>query len=38
VVETADRFDDEIKSKFGGRLYVEGEDAAVPPPPSPGYL
>ena len=38
VVETADRFDDEIKSKFGGRLYVEGADQAVPPPPSPGYL
>jgi hypothetical protein len=38
VIETADRFDDEIKNRFGGRLYVEAAEDAVPPPPSPGYL
>ncbi|HYO61212.1 MAG TPA: YbjN domain-containing protein [Actinomycetota bacterium] len=38
VIETANRFDDEIKSLFGGRLYVEGEGDAVAPPASPGYL
>ncbi|MDQ3915277.1 MAG: YbjN domain-containing protein [Actinomycetota bacterium] len=38
VIETANRFDDEIKSSFGGRLYVEGAEDAVPPPPAPGYL
>ena len=38
VIETANRFDDEIKSRFGGRLYVEGAEDAVPPPPAPGYL
>ena len=38
VIETADRFDDEIKSRFGGRLYVEGAEDVVPPPPAPGYL
>ena len=38
VIETADRFDDEIKTNFGGRLYVEGDDAALPPPSSAGYL
>ena len=38
VVETANRFDDEIKSRFGGRLYVEGAGETVPPPTAPGYL
>ncbi|MFN2588925.1 MAG: YbjN domain-containing protein [Actinomycetota bacterium] len=38
VIETANRFDDEIKSRFGGRLYVEGAEDAIPPPPTPGYL
>ena len=38
VASTADRFDDEIKERFGGRLYVEGPGSAVPSPPSPGYL
>ena len=38
VIETANRFDDEIKTRFGGRLYVEGAEDAVPPPAAPGYL
>lgn len=38
VAQTADRFDDEIKSRFGGRLYVENPESAVPSPTSPGYL
>lgn len=38
VIETANRFDDEIKNRFGGRLYVEGASDAVPPPTAPGYL
>jgi hypothetical protein len=38
VIETADRFDDEIKNRFGGRLYVEGAEDAVPTPAAPGYL
>jgi hypothetical protein len=38
VAQTADRFDDEIKLSFGGRLYVDAPDAAIQPPPSPGYL
>ena len=38
VAETANQFDDEIKSQFGGRLYVEGPGEAVPTPATPGYL
>ena len=38
VAETADRFDDEIKGSFGGRLYVESPNEAVPSPAAPGYL
>jgi hypothetical protein len=38
VAQTANEFDDEIKGRFGGRLYVETPDAAVPTPPAPGYL
>ncbi|HYP21984.1 MAG TPA: YbjN domain-containing protein [Actinomycetota bacterium] len=38
VIETADRFDDEIKSQFGGRLYVEAEGQTIAPPAAPGYL
>ncbi|HEX2295410.1 MAG TPA: YbjN domain-containing protein [Actinomycetota bacterium] len=38
VIETANRFDDEIKSRFGGRLYVEGAEDVVTPPSAPGYL
>ncbi|HEX2195754.1 MAG TPA: YbjN domain-containing protein [Actinomycetota bacterium] len=38
VIETANRFDDEIKTRFGGRLYVEGASDVVPPPAAPGYL
>jgi hypothetical protein len=38
VAHTANEFDDEIKSRFGGRLYVETPDEAVPTPATPGYL
>jgi hypothetical protein len=38
VVTTADRFDDEIKERFGGRLYIETPGEATPTPPTPGYL
>lgn len=38
VAETADTFDDEIKAKFGGRLYSEGPEQSIPPPTTPGYL
>ena len=38
VAQTANRFDNEIKDRFGGRLYVEGPSSAVPSPPSHGYL
>ena len=38
VAQTADRHDDEIKERFGGRLYVETPEASTPPPPTPGYL
>lgn len=38
VAQTAERFDDEIKDRFGGRLYVEGPGSIDPTPPSPGYL
>lgn len=38
VAQTADQYDDEIKERFGGRLYVETPDAAVPIPDTPGYL
>jgi hypothetical protein len=38
VAQTADQFDDEIKDRFGGRLYVETPDEAVPTPDTPGYL
>ncbi len=38
VAHTADGLDDEIKGRFGGRLYTDAPDSAVPPPPTPGYL
>lgn len=38
VVQTADEYDDEIKKRFGGRLYVETKDESVPTPATPGYL
>lgn len=38
VAQTANKFDDEIKDRFGGRLYSEGPDEKVPPPVAPGYL
>jgi hypothetical protein len=38
VAQTADKHDDEIKQRFGGRLYVEAPAESLPTPPSPGYL
>jgi hypothetical protein len=38
VAQTADQHDDEIKARFGGRLYVEAPAESVPTPPAPGYL
>ena len=38
VAQTADQYDDEIKQRFGGRLYVEAPDDSVPIPDTPGYL
>lgn len=38
VSETADEYDNEIKSKFGGRLYTEAPEDFVPTPAVPGYL
>ena len=38
VAHTADQFDDEIKTRFGGRLYVESKDESIPAPAMPGYL
>lgn len=38
VAQTANRFDDEIKERFGGRLYIEAPGEAGPTPPAPGYL
>lgn len=38
VAQTANEFDDEIKGRFGGRLYVETPAEAIPAPPTPGYL
>lgn len=38
VAHTADQYDDEIKGRFGGRLYVEAPEETVPSPAMPGYL
>ncbi|HWC14544.1 MAG TPA: YbjN domain-containing protein [Actinomycetota bacterium] len=38
VAQTADRYDEEIKQRFGGRLYIETKDEAIPTPATPGYL
>jgi hypothetical protein len=38
IASSADVEDDEIKRRFGGRLYVESPDESVSPPPTPGYL
>ena len=38
VATTADQFDDEIKARFGGRLFVDTPEDAVAPPTTPGYL
>jgi Putative bacterial sensory transduction regulator len=38
VAQTANKFDDEIKAQFGGRLYSEEPDEKVPPPTTAGYL
>jgi hypothetical protein len=38
IAQTADAIDDEIKERFGGRLYIEDSGKAVPTPATPGYL
>lgn len=38
VAETANQMDDEIKQKFGGRLYSEEPKESISPPEAPGYL
>ena len=38
VATTADEYSQEIKDRFGGRLYKEAADEALPTPPTPGYL
>jgi len=38
VAQTADQYDDQIKERFGGRLYIESPDESVPIPDTPGYL
>ncbi|HJR46235.1 MAG TPA: YbjN domain-containing protein [Actinomycetota bacterium] len=38
VASTADQYDDEIKSRFGGRLYIESPEQSIPAPTMPGYL
>jgi hypothetical protein len=38
VSATAAEYDNEIKSKFGGRLYTEAPEESVPSPAVPGYL
>lgn len=38
VATTADEYSQEIKDRFGGRLYKEAPDEALPTPPTPGYL
>jgi hypothetical protein len=38
VATTADEYSQEIKDKFGGRLYKEAPDESLPTPPAPGYL
>ena len=38
VAQTANELDDEIKQRFGGRLYAEDPTAKISPPHTPGYL
>ena len=38
VAQTANELDDEIKNRFGGRLYAEDPPANISPPHAPGYL
>jgi Putative bacterial sensory transduction regulator len=38
VAETANELDDEIKQRFGGRLYAEAPSEKISPPAAPGYL
>jgi hypothetical protein len=38
VSQTADEHDNEIKALFGGRLYTDAPEDAVPSPAVPGYL
>ena len=38
VAQTANDLDDEIKTRFGGRLYAEEPGEDISPPHAPGYL
>ena len=38
VAETVDEHDNEIKARFGGRLYTDAPERSVPAPAVPGYL
>ena len=38
VAQTANELDDEIKDRFGGRLYSEEPSDKISPPHTPGYL
>lgn len=38
VAQTANELDDEIKERFGGRLYAEAPSEKISPPAAPGYL
>ena len=38
VAQTANELDDEIKTRFGGRLFSEAPSDTISPPHTPGYL
>ncbi len=38
VAQTANELDDEIKDRFGGRLFAEQPSDSISPPVTPGYL
>ena len=38
VAQTANELDDEIKTRFGGRLFAEAPSDTISPPHAPGYL
>ena len=38
VAQTANELDDEIKDRFGGRLFAEQPSDSISPPSTPGYL